>query len=290
MKNFASIFPLVMIVSACGGGGGGTTKTPIIPPYETLASNAASTSALKGTAVRYSSPGGFVPDNVSVSGNLTHSTGAISFTDGTTSLSDPDGRNANGSYTDGRNRLSTDGSTGISAGYEYVTLFHFFGPGSDSHGVYGIPTQTSDVPTLGSATYQGRANVAAFKLNILRGDFVANMNNGDSAVKADFESGTVDVEMNNFRSTDLYGNISTAPLDEMTTTGMTISGNEFSGGTVTTRLNGQQVDIAGSGATQSASGVFYGYDPSISAPDEVGGQALISDGDAIHVRGVFVAD
>jgi hypothetical protein len=284
---------MIASLNGCGGGSGAPLSGPTAPTYETLSSTAASASTLKGQAVRFST-GNLTPDLVNVSGSLTHNTGAITVSDGTTSLTDPDGRDSAGRYSDGTNRLTTGDvqntlNTDISQGYEYVTVFQLDGPNASSNtvGVYGVATNESDVPTSTTATYRGGSNVTVSNSNGATNFSV--LSNGDSVVTADFASGTVDVELSNFRKTDLFGTVNEAPIDQVDVTGMQISGNTFSGGSTTTSLNGQQVNVVGTGSTEAASGSFFGYDAGISAPDEVGGVVVVKN-DSSFVYGVYVAD
>lgn len=296
--KFLLLTPIAISLAACSGGGGGSFnnasgggQTPGTPStYETLSSRAASTSNLKGTALRV--PRGGTVSTVDVSGQLTHNTGAISVSDGTSSVTASARPTTGNQYRQGTRTLTEinlDGSANP-APYEYVSVFNLddSATGSSTAGVYGIATNPADVPTSGNVTYRGQAEVAALRNGPLPG--AAQLLNGESTVNANFATGTVDVEMTNFRQSRLQGTYRRAPLDTMTVQGMRISGNEFSGGTVATSLNGRPVDLAGTGAQQSAEGVFYGRDQGLSAPDEVGGIASITNGTRAAVIGVFVAD
>jgi hypothetical protein len=75
---------------------------------------------------------------------------------------------------------------------------------------------------------------------------------------------------------------------------MDISSNRFSGGVLTTSLNGADIDIIGANATEGYAGYFYGYDITNSIPDEVGG-TIWTEGDGTGIAGgnlhiVFMAD
>ena len=81
--------------------------------------------------------------------------------------------------------------------------------------------------------------------------------------------------MTGFTATErATGNAATAPVDTISATGMTIAGNRFSGGTVTTTNGGAAVNVTGANTTTTAQGAFFGYDAAASAPDEVGGLFL----------------
>jgi hypothetical protein len=103
--------------------------------------------------------------------------------------------------------------------------------------------------------------------------------------------------MTGFIATDqATGSAATAPIDMISASGMTIAGNSFSGGTITTTNGGAAVNITGANTTMAAQGAFFGYNsnqtaPSgtIAAPDEVGGLVLLQGDDGI-VAGGFIAD
>ena len=80
-----------------------------------------------------------------------------------------------------------------------------------------------------------------------------------------------------------------APFDTVQGTGLTISGARFSGGSWVTIKGGVPVSVTGSNTTATANGTFFGYDPTISAPDELGGVFFINGGTAF-ITGVFIAD
>ena len=283
------------LLSACGGGstgngstGGGTfTPTSTTPSYETLSSTAAVTSTLGGVAIRSNGTSGAL-DVVTTSGTTTHNTGNTTITDGTYSLTDADGFNGGNTLTDGTSTITTDTSA-LSGTYEYVTIYDQTytsgGVTYDSRGVGGIITSASDVPTSGMATYTGDAQGQV--VTATQGFDLAN---GTSTVSADFAAGTVDATMTGFTATDqATGNAATAPIDTISATGMTISGNGFSGGTVATTNGGAVVNVTGANTTTTAQGAFFGYDSAASAPDEVGGLVL-QQGDDGFVAGGFIAD
>ncbi len=83
-------------------------------------------------------------------------------------------------------------------------------------------------------------------------------------------------------------------FDEVRLSGMTISGNQLTGGVVsfyrggTLQTNARIIGNA-SGSFMLQGGTFFGYDPTISAPDEVGGVVALS-GTAGKLDMVFLAD
>ena len=261
---------------------GGDTETP---SYETLDSDAATTSTLGGVALRLNESTG-VLDLQTVSGTTTHDTGATTVTDGTYTLTDPDGLDENGVLTDGEVELETVAA--VLETYEYVTVYTLEytsgGTPYSSTGVGGVITSASDVPTTGSATYTGAAGASVVTpgQNLVLG--------GTSRVSADFAAGTVDATMTGFTATDFEtGNAATAPIDMIAVTDMAISGNGFSGGTVAVTNGGTAVTFTGANTETAAQGAFFGFDAAISAPDEVGG-IVYQRGDTGAVLGNFVAD
>ena len=289
------------LLAACGGsstGGGSTTgggtPTPTAPSYEVLSSTAATTSTLGGVALRSNNTSGAL-DIVTTSGTMTHNAGNTTITDGTYSLTDPDGFNGGNTLTDGTSTITTD-TNGLSGTYEYVTIYDQTytsdGDTYDSAGIGGVITSASDVPTTGSATYTGDAS--GLVVTATQG---FDLENGTSTVSADFAAGTVNATMTGFTATDqATGSAATAPIDTISASGMTIAGNSFSGGTITTTNGGAAVNITGANTTTAAQGAFFGYNgtqtaPSgiIAAPDEVGGLVLLRGNDG-SVAGRFIAD
>lgn len=295
-KNIAILVATsaLALLSACGGGGGGSSDplppasgggTPAPPPrYETLDSAAAKTSTLGGVALRSNGTSGAL-DVVTTSGRTTHNTGNTIITDGTYSLTDVDGFNGGNALTDRISTITAD----LASGYEYATAYdqsyQSGGVTYDSRGVAGVVISGSDMPKTGSATYSGDAQA---QVVVAAQGF--DLSNGKSTVSADFATGRVDVTMTGFTATDQKtGNAATAPIDTISATGMSISGNGFSGGTVTTSNAGTTVNVTGANTTTTAQGAFFGYDAAASAPDEVGGLTLQKGDDGI-VTGGFIAD
>lgn len=254
---------------------GGDTETP---SYETLDSDAATTSTLGGVAWRLNESTG-VLDLQTVSGTTTHDTGATTVTDGTYTLTDPDGLDENGVLTDGEVELETVAA--VLETYEYVTVYALEytsgGTPYSSTGVGGVITSASDVPTTGSATYTGAAGASV----VTPGQNLV-LEDGTSRVSADFAAGEVDVTLD-------YSNNLAAPIDMIEVTDMAISGNGFSGGTVAVTNGGTAVTFTGANTETAAQGAFFGFDAAISAPDEVGG-IVYQRGDTGAVLGNFVAD
>ena len=280
----------VMALTACGGGT--TTNPPPVvttPSYETLTSTAAKTSTLAGTAIQINNTSDAVT-RVDTTGSLTHNTGAMTVNDGTYTLTDADGFDAAGVLNDGAGgTFTSDGTQGFTGTYDYVAAYEQSytsgGTSYTSSGIGGVVTSSGDVPTAGTATYTGEATG-----QIVTATTGTDLNNGTSTVTANFGSGTVDVTMTGFSAEDqATGATTTAPIDTITATGMTIAGNAFSGGTFTTTNGGAIIDVTGANATGSGSGNFFGYDATNSIPDETGGIILLQ-GDSGTVAAGFIAD
>ena len=182
---------------------------------------------------------------------------------------------------EGYNFLS-DGFEDDLGGYEYVAtanLESLSGKHFTYLGTVGIVTSSNDVPTQGTASYSGEANVLVY-------DFLAPSANQfstydvDAAVNADFAAGTVD--------TLLTGG-DNPYVNEITVSGMTISGNSFSGGTFQTSFDGVVYNFTGNDTTLASEGHFYGYDITNQIPDEVGG-TIFADGDDGRIIAVYRAD
>ncbi|MEE9454403.1 MAG: transferrin-binding protein-like solute binding protein [Paracoccaceae bacterium] len=226
---------------------------------------------------------------MNASGELVHNTGhtTVDIGEGYYVLVDPDGINPDtdiiqdGDFADGSGAEML-GDTTFSDGYEYVYAFQLRHKVNDvahtARAVGGIVTHADHIPSAGSATYTGNAKGTIYNGTVFQ-QFGAN---ATSSVDVNFEAGSVDVEMTNFEAApDL--------VDTITITGMSLTGNTFSGGTVGAMNGGVAVDITGANAATFAGGNLFGYDSSISGPDEVGG-VFETDGDDGWMVGYFLAD
>lgn len=83
------------------------------------------------------------------------------------------------------------------------------------------------------------------------------MHAAPATISANFASGSVDVATAN-----TAGGIT----ENISVTGMTIAGNEFSGGNFAVTHNGAVVD--GTSFGTGANGMFYGYDTGSGGPDQ----------------------
>lgn len=118
------------LLCACGGGssGDGTPAegtgptSPTKSAYEPLMSTAAKTSTLGGVAIRSNGASG-ATEVVTISGTTVHNAGITTITDGTYSLTDPDGFNGSTLLSDGTSTITTDGVLGFTGSYQYVTAY-----------------------------------------------------------------------------------------------------------------------------------------------------------------------
>jgi hypothetical protein len=118
-------------------------------------------------------------------------------------------------------------------------------------GFIGMASDSGDLPTGGSATFTGEA--------VGTSSATGNWTGNSAVVTANFGSGTVDVTTSNTAN---------GIVENMNLTGMAITGNELSGGTLNVTHNGAAVDATSFGLRTG--GQFYGYDAATSGPDEVG--------------------
>ncbi len=217
-------------------------------------------SPLQGKAFAYSDA---VPPAASignVTGTLQHDTGAITLQSPGGSLSDADGVDANGDLVGdanvpGSQTNATLGNVAYTGSYDFVRPFtaSFTGPtfGMGAVGFIGMATDTSEMPANGTATFAGEA-VGSTRIT---GEWASE----PATVTANFGTGLVDVST---------GRTEGGITENIALNGMTLAGNEMSGGTLTVTHNGTAVDATSFGL--QTGGTFYGYDTATGGPDEVG--------------------
>ena len=243
------------------------------PSYQTLPGTGTSTSTLGGAALHAVAAN--VPQQITpLTGSFNRATNAVGLNDGTYLFLDVNGFDATGNLSDGTN----SGGRIDSAGTGKFTNAYDIGPVNTINlGTVGIETRGTDMPTGGVAHYTGEAlGVVAPSVGPK-----SVMNHGTSVIDVNFATARVDVTMG-FSST-------TSPANAIAGTNMQIVGTSFSGGTWRTYKNGALVHVTGFGSTTSSIGDFYGYDPTISAPDEVAGVVLMQ-GSGASVYGMYLAD
>ncbi len=300
----------VASISACTTGttaptlvaGAPSTHVPL--NYETNTSTAAVISNTAGSTfivpISGSAPSG-PPTLAGSVGTVNHQTGRITLDDGTYLFIDPDGPTLTGAVADGAGATgSTLPVTGAGAAtYDYVNSYELgYVVGGQQYyalGYAGIVTGGADMPDGGSATYTG-AGTAIFQtvnLSGINSSTETFMDGGDSTVTVDFAAGSATVNMSDFTNmADGLGNpylVGANPIDQIQGTGLVVSGAQLSGGAWVTIKNGSPVSLLGASAVATSEGTFFGYDPSISAPDEIAGLMLITGATQMGV-GVYVAD
>ena len=217
-----------------------------------------------------------------------HNTGATTINDGTYTLVDPEGYAANGLLTDGTSTNVSTPAQGFTGNYDYARAY--------SHSyfvnivpyvateIYGVVTVAEDMPSTGSAVFNGEAQARYF--NTTR-----NFGLGErtSEVTANFADGTVDVEMDSFTITNRETKV-TANVDfnSVNISRMPVFGNQFSGGKIMTAHNSAEVAIIENDTRQSAIGRFFGL-TNDGVPDEVGGIGHLK-GDEVTLTTIFIAD
>jgi hypothetical protein len=303
-----SLFLAVATVTACTTAVAPTGPTAGAPSshtpqgYEVITSTAATTSTLGGSAIvaalDATSGSPVSIETVPTTGSTTHNTGRLELNDGTYLFIDIDGPDVNGGVSDG----VAGGTVGPVfntdfTGYDYVTTYALNYPGTPNNfisaGVAGIITNAADMPIAGSASYSG---VAMAQLShYATADYVNDLylDDGVSTVDVDFASGSATVSLDGFTNiTDDNGvtiTAAAAAFDQIQGTGLVVSGAHITGGTWVTMSGGSVVNVVGAGQTGFGNGTFFGYDPSISAPDEVGG-VVVFEGATANVIGIYIAD
>ena len=264
-----------------------TSGNNLSSDYERLASTANATSTLGGVALKLR-PIPTATQLSTSSGTLDHATGATTINDGTYTLVDPDGFTENGLLTDGVSTLFSTPAQGFTGNYDFARVYsHAYFINTVpfvATGVYGVVTRPEDMPTTGSATYTGEAQASYFNTT---SNF--DLNNGRSEIDANFVDGTVNVTTDGFeitnRATGVSANIG---FNGIKITGMDVFGNQFSGGTIETELNGRTVEIITDRAQESALGRFFGLTNS-GQPDEAGGIGYLRGEDG-SLTTIFLAD
>jgi hypothetical protein len=270
-------------LGACSGDG----EAVLAPDYRAFSNTDDATSTLGGVAIKLRNDSDTVTLSTS-SGTYQHSTGATVLDDGTYELVDEDGYAFDTLLTDGISVLVSTPTQGFSTNYSYARVYtqgYLVGTTAyNATGVYGIVTSSADIPGSGSATYTGDA---AGEYSNGTDEF--DLEGGSSTLTANFGTGTVDVAMDGFTAvSETTGDDEDVGFNEVTITGMSISGNQFSGGTIATLEDGTEVLIVGTTTQENALGRFFGLDAN-NQPDEAGGVAYLEGADG-SVTTIFLAD
>lgn len=281
---------LPIALAACntaGDSGVSSDGTALSGDYQLFTSTNAVTSTVSGAAIQLTS----TPNDtqvVGITGTMTHDTGATTLDDGTYELVDTDGFSPNGLLTDGISALAVTPVQGFSTSYSYMRAYKqgyiTNGTAYSTEGVFGIATQPADMPTSGGATWAGEAE-GTFETSA----GITDLDNGTASVTANFASRTVTVRMDGFdtvsRST---GQNSPVGFDAVQISAMDITGNAFSGGTITAQNGNTPISVVGTRQKQSASGRFFGL-TAAGTPDEVGGVGYLRGADGT-LSTIFMAD
>lgn len=239
-----------------------------------IASTLAATSTLGGTHVRTD---GTVAN---ITGDFTHNTGAVRFSDGSVILDDPDGGTRLTGLQDGSASVSVFAGSGLTSDFQFLTPATISSPAGSGSAILGIVTEPASMPSTASASYVGQSS-----LNVATGAGAFVMT-GTALTEANFAGGWVDVEMTSFSSSS-----NPQPFDTLTINGMPISGSGFSGGSLSTSLDGSTVNVLGSGSTTYASrGGFFGFDSVNGVPAEVGGGFRADGSSGEVITGLFTGD
>ncbi len=154
---------------------------------------------------------------------------------------------------------------------------------SDAVGVVGVATDLANMPADGDATFTGGA--VGF---VITGDAGTNLVNGNSTVTVDFAAGTIDATLDGFTPvSQVSEKLVTAPFETLVLESAAISGNGFSGGTLTSTGGTSVANITGDNARLLSEGQFFGADAG--APAEVGG-LIYTEGDSGKIFSSFIAD
>jgi len=274
----SSLFTLALL-GACGDSG---STTPWVAPaadyYQPLSSTAATSNDFGGVGTQTNNANSSISVTTS-SGTIQHDTGALNYNDGSYNLVDADGFSG-GVASDGVGGTLSQTTGQYTGVYQYVMPVTFSytvaGVAYTTQGFAGIATEAAHVPVSGSATYAGEATGS-----IAATSGFYDLSGGVSAISVDFGAGTAGVTLNGFTATDALGASATAPLDTVQITGMTIAGNSFTGGALTTLLSGATVDISGANTTINSQGMFFGWDSTTNTPAEVAGVTAIVGDDGI---------
>ena len=285
------------LLTACGGAGGGAVVVSANPTggsgssasYPTPGSPPNADVAITGTLVYLdtSSTGNTGIRLETTSGTFNPITGAVSITgSGGFSFADSDGPSG-GNWVSGEQTAQLfDTFNGQVFSYAVLAVTSDqTGPSTNlSLGLLGYATSASQMPTGGQASYNGYSGTAVSD---------GYTSEGTSVVSVNFGAGTADVTMTQTDFFDNNGATTTDTVfgfDEVTISGMTISGSVLQNGTVGLSLNGSPLSL--SGVPTSAGGNFYGWDDSLGAPDEVAGVALIDGTNLYDLYAIafFIAD
>jgi hypothetical protein len=254
-----SALALAACGAAPGGGGGGNSTEPTDPPDEIVDgayANLNDRSASGSAGMAY----------VLLEGQTRHNNDAVSIVYSSGAIS---GDLLNG--TDVDDAIYTNPANGEFSRIVRIT-------GDNVFGAVGLDVRAGDLPTAGVTNYnEGWVGMtAAFETDTL-------VLTGNAEFTATWGTNDIDGRFFNLSGRNSGGG-SVTNVGTIILTNGTISGDNFSGGTVSG--TGQFARLGGSGTTSQTGGTFFGPQA-----DELGGVVLINDTpDDILIVGAFQAD
>ncbi len=250
--------------------------------YSPLISQDQGTRQITGTSFSAHSTAPFLRTNA-VTGTIEQEGRAFTFSDNVFAFSDADGPNAQNEFSDGTLEMLTDPAT-----YKFVTRYSIVDRTRASVGVFGIGTQSADMPQAGTATFHGFGEITEVYPPRVPGtqstvvDHVAS-----SKLDVNFATGKVNAELKVQALAVQIG----SEVDRISARGMQLNGATFSGTTVKMFNNSTRVFPTGTNPDNEATGQFFGAKRDSSGqltPAEAGGVILSSSRDGF-IFGSFVA-
>lgn len=213
----------------------------------------------------------------SLNGNLNRQNDTIAIGSNTASV-DP-------SFTSGV--LNQGGTIAFTNGQTtYITQFSLQpATGTPTFGVVGIPTQSQDLPEVGSTTYLGTDNAV---MQIIDGTAVFDVI-GAASVTANFNTNSVAMtfsDLDGIRSTGTSRPTTADDVATITITDATLSNGVFSGGQASVTSTQLAATLSGAETTMTSGGL---YGPEAS---EVGGAFIVDDTNgngSLLIQGWFTA-
>lgn len=164
--------------------------------------------------------------------------------------------------------LEGGGSITFSDSTEFATLFEASPQGENrTIGIVGVGTDAGDMPSTGSTTYEGVAEVTIVD------NLTAYELTGSSMIEADFGSMMVTTEISALSGTATVGAAAPEDVSDIATITFeqsTIDGATFSGGTAS--LTSDEIAALSGSETTALDGAFYGPEA-----EEAGAVFLIDD-------------
>ncbi|MFG5384138.1 transferrin-binding protein-like solute binding protein [Yoonia sp. R2-816] len=198
--------------------------------------------------------------------------------------------NLDGTINGDRTRVAFDegGVASITQGAtEYVALFIAEPQNADPFfGIFGVPTNLSEVPDSGTATYDG---VGSASIQIIDGTSFYELI-GSASIDVNFAQGDIDMtfsDLNGQRRDGVAAPVDVSNVAVVHVNDAALVDGQFSGGVA--EFSSTEVSAALSGTeVVTTSGGFFGPNG-----DEIGGVLLIDDtsgAGTLLVQGSFVAD